>query len=90
MPFFFYFSFNNWAFLEPDGSGACLAYDVSKQFKWGDFPCDNYTASGLSAGFICEIMEQKTTVTLPTTTQMVTTPTPGKEETLYTTHVHRV
>ena len=50
----FVHSFNDWAEGEPSGGFGCMGYSEEHGFMWDDFQCENYIASGLFVGFICE------------------------------------
>ena len=47
-------SFNNWAEGEPSGGLGCMGYSEEHGFMWDDIQCEDYFASGLTVGFICE------------------------------------
>ena len=62
------FSFSDWADDQPDGNGECMGYSEQDNLKWNDFECDNFAASELWVGFICEATTITTTITTTTTT----------------------
>ncbi len=70
-------SFSSWGPGEPSGDGGCVGFSDEHSLFWDDFPCDNYTSSGLFVGFLCEQLLNGNLTTTTTQDPGTTTATTG-------------